>query len=81
MKISVFGPFLNHFLNFWDKKKFPENSDLSRTTSSTMQKTLLINYTIAWRDGRIQGGKDGEALFYMTLQTTTGGPKDFEKQF
>ena len=35
----------------------------------------------AWTDGRTQGGKDGETLFYRTLQATTGGPKDYKKSF
>ena len=67
-KNPVFGSFLAHFLNFWDKKIFLENPPLLRTTSNgflaSCQNLEKINYKIPrkrpgrQKDARKDGQKD-----------------------
>ena len=81
-------PFLVHFPNFWDKKKkFPEHSALSHTTSygflAPCQNLEKTNDTIPrkWLDRRKDGQKDGwkdrrkdrQTLTYRTLPATARG--------
>ena len=57
-----------HFPNFWDKKIFPENPALSRTTS--------YGFVEPYQNlEKTERRKDGETLFYKTLLATAGGLK------
>ena len=74
-------PFLEvHSPNFGGKKFFLENPALSHTTSYGFwvpcQNLDKTNDTIPRKclDRRKEGPKDGQTLFYRTLQATAGGP-------
>ena len=79
--------FSNKFKKLWfwpnlgAKKLFLENLALSRTTSSGFlapyQNLEKVNHTLQKKrlDIWTEGWKDGQILFYKTLQATTTGPK------
>ena len=72
--------FLTHFPKFLGKIFFPENPALSRTTSygflASCQISEKTNDTVPRkRLDRTEERKDGQTLFYRTLQATTGVPK------
>ena len=70
---------------FGAKKIFLENSSLSRTASygflAPCQNFKKVNDTVQKKspDGRKDGRKDRQTLFYRTLPATAGGPiyKDY----
>ena len=80
--------FLAHFPNFFGKKIFSENLAPSSTTShgilAPCQISERTNDAIPrklldrWSNGRTEGQKDGETLFYRNLPATAGGPKSFD---
>ena len=64
------------FSIFEAKKFFPENLALSRTTSYRfLAPCQNLERMEVQKDGRTEGWKDGQTLFYRTLPATTWGPK------
>ena len=84
LKKPCFGTFWTLFPNFGVKKNLPKNPALSRTTSfeflAPCQISEKANDAIPRKrldrrtNGRTEGRKDGQTLFYKTLPATTGVP-------
>ena len=77
LKKPCFWSILDVFSQFWGKKNFPRKSG-----SVKFQKKLRIPFQEnAWTEGRTEGQKKGQTLFYRTLPATAGGPiKDFSQR-